>query len=373
MARKTPTVLSAASHEWATRPPDNRFLSLIAMRDKMYDWKSQSRQGVVNVKELRAKAFGEHNMEIISPDGSRVKPTNWSTNQLCNRIGAPHQYIAKLDAPLAAMCINYGLERYPTEKALALVRYGEKEGDDHLTALTGENYGRIWNHDLVEAMIDKYGDGVTGDWRIPGEFGKAVVPTIENTTLYASDRDMFIFLADETNRIEIPGKIAGRHKTFARGFFAFNSEVGNGSIGGDFFLFDYACCNRNVWGVGEYTSVRMRHTSGAPNRWAGEIEPVLKAYSMAKVGPWIAGIKAAMTHKLDDPRKFLAIDMKLGPKMTEQVWATHVKEEQRPIESLWDASVGITAHAKTISHMDNRLRLETIGGNILSKALAKAA
>jgi hypothetical protein len=30
------------------------------------------------------------------------------------------------------------------------------------------------------------------------------------TTLFASDPDMFVFLADEENRIELPGRRAGR-------------------------------------------------------------------------------------------------------------------------------------------------------------------
>jgi hypothetical protein len=32
---------------------------------------------------------------------------------------------------------------------------------------------------------------------VPGEFGQRVAVTKQNTTLYASDRDMFVFLADE--------------------------------------------------------------------------------------------------------------------------------------------------------------------------------
>ena len=41
---------------------------------------------------------------------------------------------------------------------------------------------------------------------MPGEFGSRVTVTKDNTTLYASDRDMFVFLADEENRIELPNR-----------------------------------------------------------------------------------------------------------------------------------------------------------------------
>ena len=70
----------------------------------------------------------------------------------------------------------------------------------------------------------------------------------DNTTLFASDRDMFVFLADEDNRIENPNRRAGRFGSFARGFFVWNSEVGKTTLGAGFFLFDYVCCNRIVWG-----------------------------------------------------------------------------------------------------------------------------
>jgi hypothetical protein len=70
--------------------------------------------------------------------------------------------------------------------------------------------------DVVDALVDRFGDGVSGSWRVPGEFGNRVAVTKGNTTLFASDRDMFVFLADEENRIELPNRRAGRMGSFAR-------------------------------------------------------------------------------------------------------------------------------------------------------------
>jgi len=69
----------------------------------------------------------------------------------------------------------------------------------------------------------------------------------QNTTLYASDRDMFVFLADEENRIEIPGRRAGQSGSFARGFFVGNSEVGKSSLFAGFFLFDAERTIEALW------------------------------------------------------------------------------------------------------------------------------
>jgi hypothetical protein len=84
--------------------------------------------------------------------------------------------------------------------------------------MTGPKYGRIWNNDVLAALMDRFGDGRSGDFRIPGEFGAEVEITRDNTTLFAGDRDMFIFLADEVNRIDLPGRRDGQAGELARGF-----------------------------------------------------------------------------------------------------------------------------------------------------------
>ena len=117
---------------------------------------------------------------------------------------------------------------------------------------------------VVNALIDQFGDGATGDFRVPGMFGQALDQvTGENTTLYAGDRDMFIFLADEQNRIELPGRRDGKTGQLARGFFVSNSEVGAGTLKLKTFLFDYVCCNRIVWGAEQFNEIKIRHTAGA--------------------------------------------------------------------------------------------------------------
>ena len=92
-------------------------------------------------------------------------------------------------------------------------------------------------------------------------------------------------VADEENRIELPCRRAGHSGSFARGFFVWNSEVGKATLGAGFFLFDYVCCNRIIWGADQYTEVRIRHTKGAPDRWLEEVTPVLREYSQASAKP----------------------------------------------------------------------------------------
>jgi hypothetical protein len=109
-----------------------------------------------------------------------------------------------LPAPVAADCINFGMQYERDAQDIGVLL--TKNGESTIRAMTGPRYGRVWNDDVIAALMDRFGDGVTGDFRVPGVFGKAVQVDRENTTLYAGDRDMFVFLADEINRIELPGR-----------------------------------------------------------------------------------------------------------------------------------------------------------------------
>jgi len=224
--------------------------------------------------------------------------------------------------------------------------------------------------DLAEALVSRYGDGRTGDFRVPGEFGRAVEVTKANTTLYGGDRTMFVFLADEDHRIEVPGRRGGQG--LARGFFAWNSEVGDGSIGGAFFLFDYACSNRIVWGAQEYREIRVRHTSGAPDKWLDAVAPQLLAYAQSSSAPFDTMIAAAQARVLEEGEAEQLLRRKFGlmQKDYEAVAAVHEEEEGRPIETIWDLQVGVTAHARSIPYQDRRVAMERIGGRVLDLVAA---
>ncbi|TXH55685.1 MAG: DUF932 domain-containing protein, partial [Desulfurellales bacterium] len=240
---------------------------------------------------------------------------------------------------------------------------------NELRAATGPNYGRIWNSDIIGSLVDKFGDGRTGDFRVPGEFGSAVPITKTNTTIYGSDRDVFVFLADEENRIEMKDRRDGKPGSLARGFFVWNSEVGSQTVGAAFFLFDYVCQNRIVWGAREFKEMRLRHTKSAPDRWLEEITPVLMEYGNASAAPIEQTIREAQQKRVDDDlQKFLSARF-TKPEVT-GIMAAHEREESRPIETLWDATTAVTAYAKTFEYQDARVDLERRGGALLDLVAA---
>ena len=362
------TNLMQAHRQWATRPHDQRFASLTELAEFVRQQQLRSRSTVVSSRQLRAvpdESDPRGGLMIEGPVGP-AEPTHWSFGQLASLIGGPANYLRDLPAPIVADCLNYGLRfaRDIEEVGLLLTEKGNDTSE--LRAATGPRYGRVWNAEVADALVQRFGNGVTGDWRVPGEFGKEVVVTRDNTTLFASDRDLFVFLADERNRIEVPNRRAGQSGSFARGFFVWNSEVGATTLGAGFFLFDYVCCNRIVWGARDYNEVRIRHTSGAPDRWLEEVEPVLVEYANGSAKPVLETIEAAQQKRLDDVDRFL--NERFGKKLVADIKAIHEFEEQRPIETLWDATTAITAYARNVPHTDRRIELEREAGKVMQLA-----
>jgi hypothetical protein len=360
-------IITAASHQWATRPSDQRFVSLTDLDAYVQNVRAHSRGKVVSSRAITAAPVESDNKGLVAvgPNGSPVNVTHWSFGQLASRAGAPSGYLRDLPAPLAADCINYGLQHARSIEDLGVLLY-QNGGMGELRAVTGPNYGRIWNATITRSLVQRFGDGLTGTWKVPGEFGKRVAITKANTTLYASDRDMFVFLADEDHRITVPNRRNGESGTLARGFFVWNSEVGAATFGIATFLFDYVCMNRIIWGATEYAEVRIRHTSGAPDRWIEEVSPAITAYANASTHRIDAAIKAARLARIEDIDEFLS--KRFTRAQVSSIKAAHMADEQRPIETLWDAATGITAYARGIEYQDQRVQLEREAGKVLDLA-----
>jgi len=363
------TTLTQASKQWATRPADERFLSLTALNEFTHGVRASSKARQISSRGLQAVPVeGDHKaLQVVGPSGARVDVTNWSFGQLAARAGAPAGYLRSLPAPMAADCINYGLQHErEIEDVGVLLTSAPDGGVARLAAITGPQYGRIWNSQITGALVDRFGDGITGDFRVPGEFGKQVAISKDNTTLYASDRDMFVFLADEKNRIELPNRRDGKSGSMARGFFVWNSEVGSSTLGISTFLFDYVCSNRLVWGASNISEIKIRHTGGATDRWLQEVVPAIETYSNGSTQGIVHAIEDARGRRVDNVAEFLS--KRFSRAQSSAIMAAHLEDEGRPIETIWDAATGITGYARGIAHQDARVAVEREAGKLLETA-----
>lgn len=365
--------LMQANRQWSSRPADERFTSLPALAAfTSYERQNSARRTLPNRGlTVVPSATDPLDIAVSGPNGHPAQFTHWAFSQLCSLAGVPSSYIRDSGMPgaLAADCLNWGLHhKREVESVSVLLRKREDDNGNktvHATAFNGPDYGVIWNADIAGTLVSAFGDGVTGSWRVPGEFGKQLSNvTKDNTTLYASDRDMWCFLADEDRRVEIPNRRNGTAGSLARGFYISNSEVGASRLVLGMFLFDYVCCNRIIWGAEQHTEIKIRHTSGAPHRWLEEVKPILRQYAEASPASVSDTIAAARQAKLKgDVETFLA--SRFGKGTAGKIIATHQLEEMRPMETIWDVVTGATAFARQIEHVDARVKIERSAGELL--------
>jgi hypothetical protein len=367
------------SSEWFSRPPDERFLSLADLYAAVRSRTERSRTRTVESAAIRVEADrGNAERLTLTLPGSDapVAPTHWSFGQLASLVGAPAAYLRQLPAPLAGINLQYGLTSNRAEQVKTLEI---EDGRVELRAVTGPDYGRIYDHELVEAVQRIAGNG-TGDtrWKVPGVldwstgvYHPRVDITQDTTTLYASDRDVFLFLVDDLNPIEAGRLPDGSPDLYFRGFYCWNSEVGAKTLGMASFYLRAVCQNRNLWGVEDFEEISIRHSKYAASRFAHEAAPALTHFADSSPMPFVNGIKAArekIVARTDEDRDDFLRRRGFSKKETTKIIETVLAEEGRKPESIFDFVQGITAVARNKTHQDARLDLETRAKKLLDRA-----
>ena len=371
--------IGRVSSEWFSRPNDERYLSLSELYASVKGRAERSRTRTVESAAIRVEAHRDdpENLALILPDAEApVAPTHWSFGQLASLVGAPAAYLRQLPAPLAGINLQYGLTSHRAEQIKTLET---EDGRTELRAVTGPDYGRIYDHELVAAVQKIAGNG-TGDtrWKVPGTldwssgvYNPMVDITKDTTTLYASDRDVFLFLVDDMNPIEA-GKLSdGSPDLYFRGFYCWNSEVGAKTLGIASFYLRAVCQNRNLWGVEDFQEISIRHSKYAANRFAHEAAPALTRFADSSPRPFVEGIRAAreriVAHSDDDRTDFLR-KRGFSKAETARIVETVLAEEGRPPESVFDFVQGITAVARSKPQQDTRLEMEGKAKKLLERA-----
>ena len=369
--------IGRVSSEWFSRPDDERYLSLGALQAAVRARAERATARTVETRALHVEASrddAERLTLIVPGQDMPVAPTHWSYGQLCSLVGAPASYMRQLPAPLAGINLQHGLLSHRAELVKTL------EADDgrvELRAVTGPDYGRIWDHELVEAVMKIAGDG-TGDtrWKVPGlldwstmTHNPFVEVTKDTTTLYASDRDVFLFLVDDAHPIEAGRLPNGDPDLYFRGFYCWNSEVGSKTLGMASFYLRAVCMNRNIWGAEGFEEISIRHSKFAGHRFAHQAAPALERFATSSPAPFMAGIRAAreaIVARKDEDRETFLRKRGFSRPETDKIIATVLEEEGRPPESIFDFVQGITALARDKPHQDARLELEGKAAKLLA-------
>jgi hypothetical protein len=371
--------IGRVSSEWFNRPADERYLSLTDLHNSVKRRSERSRARIVESEAIRVEASRDNpeRLTLTLPGANEpLAPTHWSFGQLASLVGAPANYLRQLPAPLAGINLQYGLTSHGAEQVKTLeIENGRLE----LRAVTGPDYGRIFDHELVEAVQKIAGNG-TGDtrWKVPGVldwstgvYNPNVDVSTDTTTLYASDRDVFLFLVDDLNPIEAGRLPNGEPDLYFRGFYCWNSEVGARTLGIASFYLRAVCQNRNLWGVEDFEEITIRHSKYAASRFALEAEPALIQFAESSPMPFVNGVKAArerIVARDDEDRAAFLRKRGFSKAETTKIIGTVLTEEGHPPASIFDFVQGITRVARDKQHQDVRLDMEGKGKKLLELA-----
>lgn len=361
------------SSQWWNRPDDQRFLSLDALYDSVQARSLSASQDVIDVKSILVDtSFNDADTMRLRFGDNVVEPTHWSFGQLANLAGAPAGYLRKLPATVSGINLQYGLTNLRNENIKTYCNGSQ------ILAATGVEYGRVFDWEVVNAVRSIAGNGV-GDtnWKVPGAidwnngtYNPFVDITKDTTTLYASDRDVFMFLVDDTHPIEIGKLPNGDPDLVFRGFYVWNSEVGSKTLGISTFMLRGVCQNRCLWGVQDKQTVTIRHSKNAPHRFAAEVGPALLEYTNSSASIMLNGINQAKAAKVatnDDERKEFLSKRGFAAKQAQRIIDAVVNEEGHQPTSVWDFVQGITAVARGVGHTDARIDLERKAGDLMDK------
>jgi hypothetical protein len=377
----TTTNLMEAHQQWANRPSDQRFQTLEALSDNVRARRLRSRSVDIDTGKTEVKPYSD----TITINGSITpcEPTHWSFSQLSQAVGAPASYLRGLPQHLLTDCLNHGLATHDRQTLKFMTIASEDPAiPNTLQAITSTTYGRIWDADCVDA-VGRIVERSNGRFHNPLAYAHKGTPNgfksidttkTERAGLYASDRDVFMFMIDGGSYLEV-----GPRAQLNRGFFVWNSEVGAKTFGLKTFLFNGCCGNNIVWGASDINTLVIRHTSNGPARFDGQAMPALLEYVNASAKPIEATIKAAGEKIVWDGKdgslpglyEYLGKASKFSRAEVAQAIA-FAKSEEGDCRTLWQLVQGFTAYARGFDYVDARIDLETRAGKLLDLAQVTA-
>jgi hypothetical protein len=386
--------LYEASNQWATRPDDQRFWTLEDLLAATRRHRDSARVATVPLAALNVTPAGSDGADlvVVGPTNQPARLTHWSFGQLARTAGAPADYLRRLPAPLAAANLCHGLQRRGADRANLLIH---NNGSLVVRSATSDSYSRIWDCDVVERPLGSREAG----WRVPparpshpgapgarpateadvlsgtgvGGLSVKVGDLIAPAGLYASDHDLFVFMVNESRRIN-----DGSPEGLSRGFFISNSEVGAAALKVTTFLYRHVCGNHIVWDATKQTEVRIVHRGNADQRFARELAAEIKTYAERAAGEDEQRIASARRLTLG-PDKAAVLDTLFGK--LRGIVSRHTLEEgfdratldaqaDRTIDprTAWGMVQGLTAYSQSLPFADERDQVDRAAGKVLAMA-----
>lgn len=367
------------ARQWSARADDERFLSLSDLAAAVKSRRRHSWQSDEYLLDLDFDGDDETGELFAKIGDRRVGMTDWSFRQLCAQLrvssddgettGSPVAFLRALPPTVAAANLALVATMQPDDFASKIFGSG-----DTMRAVTSTKYGRVYDSEVVDA-VQKI--AANGNWKVPGvldwrtgTYDPNTPVTRETTTLFASDRDVFMFLCDDQHPIEVGKDSKGNPDLMFRGFIARNSETGAGVLELTTMYLRAVCCNRILWGVENRQTATIRHNSRAPDRFIEEALPALDTFAGGDSQRLVAGVRAAkklvIAKKAETQLDFLT---GLGFSKDTAVKIVAIGREQDGADPVtaWDFAQAITSYAHDAKHADQRYQIEQVASRVLAK------
>lgn len=386
--------LYEAFNQWAERPADERYWSLDDLMANRLHMQHTSHelevhQGGLTVAKLSDdwKEPQKREQLVLSGQHGRFELTNHSFNQLCRHTGLGADTLRKLPAHIVLQALNHRLQENDGIKRLLTYQPRVVHRDrQYLRALTGKNYARVWDAQIVDRLQALQDQG----WKVPpgrpapgqsenirpampedliaiaGTGGPSVNlgDPIGPSGIYASDHDLFVVMVNDERPIHVPGS----DQPLYRCFYIKHSEVGDAAFSGTFCLINHICGNHILWNVQGVTNIRVVHR-GDPDDVAremfGQLRHEVREYTDQGVEVEERAIARAVDFKIEDGREKTIQRLKeKGIAPAKELEAAYHLAEEHPEDghkgpdTAYGMIQGFTRLAQRSPHQDRRAALD---------------
>lgn len=363
-------ICTAAAHQYAIRPPDERYPSLDALQmaahaDKDRAYETTRKMGTLGVEV----GTEDRTVTLVGANGHAASLTHWAFGQVARLIGATPSYLGLLRPTLVAANIREGFTRRADDGVgILLRRSATPETDPTLRAITGDRYGRVWDADLYHAVQE----ALPGDeWTLPPTWSG------EQAGAYRGDRDSFLILTHGGSIVDDPTLAGHQDSRLFRGVMIHNSEVGANAVSIAAILYRYICGNHMIWGasVVEELSYRRRHVGrSALEDMREAVARIGAAWSDRPAGADQALIATLARLDVASTTKLVVAELRqLGvPDTTATHALASAEANERQPRSYWGVAQGLTRISQASGHQNARLALDSAAGALLRQGQIKA-
>lgn len=307
---------------------------------------------------------------------------DWSFGQLCGLAGAPKSYLNRLPVELAARNLNHGLlQRWSGGCTTDTPPFNKKRkqyesGNGTRAPVTGtdvrafysDKYERLPDLEVAETVEDtarRLGYEPAG--RFAGV--RVGMPPVrpEASGLYASDRDVFLFIANEERGFDFEGD------TYYHCAIVWNSEVTFKTHGWLMCLYRGICGNHLIWDAEEvYRSAAVHRGSGVHDTLTNFVR-MMEEYDRRRNSVMeisIARLTAARVVEFADTRE------RVAERLAEYVQKQHATaalpflDDERACpqapHSTFGVSQALTLYSQTLTHSSMRDNLDRSAGRIIT-------